>query len=149
MPMRTCFVAFVAASLLTSCAIIQPRVEHAAKKLECDGSNDCTVVVNVACPRYFSCDLTVDYDVVVVLGRNRQVDIRWKIAGERQAEFADNGIVLDNSSFECRPEGKDAYMCRDKHPDFGVFKYAINLTIKDSAFGPRGVQSLDPWIVNH
>jgi hypothetical protein len=69
--------------------------------------------------------------------------------GERQAEFAENGIVLDNSSFECRPEGKDTWLCRDKHPDFGVFKYGINLTVKDSPFGPRGVQSLDPWIVNH
>ena len=149
MPMRTVFIAFAAALLLASCAIIQPRVEKAGKKLECDGSRDCTVVVTVACPRYFQCDLSVDYDAIVVPEPKRQVDIRWKIAGERQAEFAENGIVLDNSSFECRPEGKDAYVCRDKHPDFGVFKYAINLTVKDSPFGPRGVQSLDPWIVNH
>jgi hypothetical protein len=148
MPMRTLFIAFVAASLLAGCAIIQPRVQKTANKLECDGSKDCAVAVSVDCPRYFECDLSVDYDVVVVLGQNRPVDIRWKLSGARQVEFADNGIRFDNSVFECKREGADVYVCRDKHPDFGVYKYGISVTIKDSPFGPRGVQSLDPWVIN-
>ena len=149
MSIRTTLMLVLVASLAASCAVIQPRVERTARKLECDGSQECTVVVRVVCPRYFQCDLSVDYDVVVVLGRNRQVDINWKLVGERQVEFANNGIVLDNAAFECRAEGRDGYVCRDKHPDFGVFKYGINVTVKDGVFGPRGVQSLDPWIVNH
>ena len=149
MSMRNTLMVVLAAWLLASCALIQPRIQKTARKLECDGSNACTVVVSVDCPRYFQCDLAVDYDVVVVVGRNREVDIRWKLVAERQVEFANNGIVLDNVAFECKAEGRDAYVCHDRHPDFGVFKYGINVTVKDGAFGPRGVQSLDPWIINH
>ena len=149
MSMRTWCSGLIVCLLLTGCAFMQPRVQKAAKKLDCDGSAECVVAVNVDCTRYFECDLSVDYDVIVVLGRNRPVDIRWTLTGEGRAEFATNGIAIDNSAFECRAEGNNRFACRDKHPDFGVFKYAINVTVKDSPFGPRGVQSLDPWIVNH
>jgi hypothetical protein len=149
MPTRTWWSALIACVLLAGCTALNPRVERAAKKLDCDGSKDCTVVVTVNCLRYFECDMSVDYDLILVLGRNKQVDIHWKLEGEKGAEFANNGIVIENSVFECKAEGKDKYSCKDKHPDFGVFKYAINVTVKDSLFGPRGVQSLDPWVVNH
>jgi hypothetical protein len=150
MPMRTWCSALLACLLMSGCAFLHPRVQKVAKKLDCDGSRDCTIAVTVECGRYFECDLAVDYDLIVVTGpRNRPVDIRWKLAGEKLAEFASNGIAIDNVAFECKPEGKDAFVCRDKHPDVGVFKYAVNVSVKDSPFGPRGVQSLDPWIVNY
>jgi hypothetical protein len=128
---------------------MQPRVERVAKKLDCDGSKECAITVTVTCERFFGCDTSVDHDLILVLGRNRPVDIRWKLEGEKGAEFASNGIVVENSVFDCKPEGRDRFSCTDKHPDFGVYKYAINVTVKDGVFGPRGVQSLDPWIINN
>jgi len=148
MAMRNGRLALIACLLLAGCSVLQPRVEKAAKRLDCDGSKDCTVVVTVTCVRFYGCDLAVDYDLVLVSGRDRRTDVRWVLRGEPAAEFASNGIVLDSSDFECRPEGKDKFACTDKHPGFGVFKYAVNVTVRDSAFGPRGVPSLDPWIVN-
>jgi hypothetical protein len=58
--------------------------------------------------------------------------------------------VLDSGEFQCspKPERKE-FACSDKHTDFGVFKYRINVTVPESVFGPRGVPSLDPWIVNN
>ena len=149
MPLRTTCSGLVACLFLAGCAGMQPRVERVAKKLDCDGSKECAVVVNVSCTRFFGCEVAVDHDLILVLGRNKQLDIRWKLEGEKGAEFASNGIVVENSVFDCKLEGKDRFSCTDKHPDFGVYKYAINVTVKDSLFGPRGVQSLDPWIVNH
>ena len=64
------------------------------------------------------------------------------------AEFTADGISFRNSAFDCRPEGKQAFVCRDAHPAFGVFRYTVNVTVKQSPFGPRGVQSLDRWVVN-
>ena len=150
MSKRTWCSALIVCLFLSGCAFLHPRIQKVAKKLDCDGTRECTIPVTIDCGRYFECDLSVEYDVVAVTGnRNQQVDIRWKLAGEKQAEFPGNGIAIDNAAFECKPEGKDAFVCRDRHPDFGVFKYAVNVTIKDSPFGPRGVQSLDPWIVNY
>ena len=147
MPLRH-WVVGLAVIGLAGCTLLNPRVSTPAKKLDCEAGNACSVVVSVECPRYFECDMRVDYDLVFVQARD-QVDIRWVLRGEPGAEFAANGIVIDNSAFECRAEAKDAFVCRDRHPEFGIFKYAIHVTVKDSVFGPRGVQSLDPWIVNH
>jgi len=149
MPTRTGCAALAACFLLAGCAEMHPRVERVAKKLDCDGSKECAITVTVSCLHFFGCDISVDHDLVLVLGRNRPVDIRWKLEGEKGAEFASNGIVVQNSVFDCKPEGKERFSCTDKHPDFGVYKYAVNVTIKDSLFGPRGVQSLDPWIINN
>jgi len=107
--------------------------------------------VTVNCLHYLGCEIYVDYDLVFVAGKNNKTDIRWKLAGEKGAEFAANGIAFDSSVFQCSPEaeGKDKFVCRNAHPDFGIFKYSVNVTVKDSLFGPRGVQSLDPWVVNY
>ncbi len=148
MAMRTWGSALIACFLLAGCTVMNPRVERAAKRLDCDGSKECTVMVTVKCPRYFECDMSVDYDLILVRGRNREVDIHWKLEGDNGAEFASNAIVIENSVFDCTAEAKDRHSCKDKHPEFGVFKYVINVTVKDSMFGPRGVQSLDPWVVN-
>lgn len=149
MSMRAWCPGLAACLLLTGCALIQPRVQKPAGKIDCDGKGDCKVLVKVDCSRYFSCDLYVQYDLILVATpHNQSLDIRWELEGEENAEFADNGIVVGNSAFDCKPAGKKKFMCTDKHPEFGVFKYAINVTIKESPFGPRGVQSLDPWIVN-
>lgn len=139
----------VASIVLAGCAVMQPHVERVAKKLDCDGSRQCTVHVTVSCPRYFACELATDYDLVFVPGKGKAVDIRWTLDGEAGAAFAANGIVFGSSVFECKPEGRAAFACRDTHPDFGIYKYAINVTVNDSVFGPRGVQSLDPWVVNY
>lgn len=148
MRMRTVCLGLVAC-LMAGCTALHPRVERASKKLDCDGSQDkCTVVVTVDCLRYFECDIFVDHDLVLVAEPKKQVDIRWTLKGEPGAEFAANGIEIDSSVFNCKPQGKDSFTCRDLHPDFGVFKYSIHVTVKDSVFGPRGVPALDPWIVN-
>ena len=87
--------------------------------------------------------------------RRRQEQADRTFAGsssaKRACEFAANGIAFDSSVFQCSPEseGKDKFVCKDAHPDFGIFKYSVNVTVKDSLFGPRGVQSLDPWVVNY
>ena len=142
--------ALIIGVLLAGCTALHPRVERAAKKLECDGSKDCTVVVTVSCLRYFECELAVDYDLVLVLTRNKPVDIHWKLEGEKGAEFAANGVVIENSVFDCKREGRDRYACTDKHPATTDMWFAhSHVTVKDSAFGPRGVQSLDPWVVNY
>ena len=148
MPMRASCGALLACLLATGCAFMEPRIQRAGSKLDCDGTRECAVTVNVDCRRYFACDLWVDYDVVVVQGDNRAQDIRWKLAGDANAEFANDGIAFRNSAFDCKPDGKQGFVCRDAHSGFGVFKYEVNVTLKASPFGPRGVQSLDPWVVN-
>jgi hypothetical protein len=147
MPTRTWCSALVACLLLAGCTAMQPRPERTSKKLDCDGSRDCTVVVTVTCSHWFGCELTVDHDLILVTKKGKN-DLRWKLDGEKGAEFASNGIVIDNSRFGCAPEGHDKFTCTDDNQGFDIFKYAINVTIKQSAFGPRGVQTLDPWIVN-
>lgn len=139
----------LASGLLTGCAAMYPRSEHPGKRLDCEGGAECVVTVNVACTHYYGCDLSVDYDLILVDGRGRRTDIVWRLTGDAGAEFPANGIVLDETEFECKgtPEKKQ-FACTDKHSDFGVFKYRINVTVPQSAFGPRGVPSLDPWIVN-
>ena len=99
--------AIAACALVAGCTTMHPRVERVAKKLDCDGSKECTVTVTVNCLHYLGCDVSVE------------------------------------------SEGKDKFVCKDAHPDFGIFKYSVNVTVKDSLFGPRGVQSLDPWVVNY
>lgn len=140
----------VACILLTGCAAIYPRVERTPRLLTCDGSAACVVPVNVACSRFYGCRLSVDEEVVLVKGRGKPVDIVWRLAGDTQARFPGNGIVLDDVDFRCAPRAEAReFACRDQHRDFGVFKYRINVTVPDSLFGPRGVPSLDPWIVNN
>ena len=148
MSMRVLCGALLACLLATGCASMEPRVQRAGNKLDCDGSRECAVTVNVDCKRYFTCDVWVDYDMVAVMGENRAQDIRWKLVGEPNAEFTSDGISFRNSAFDCNPEGKQAFVCRDAHPGFGVFKYTVNVTLKESPFGPRGIQSLDRWVVN-
>jgi hypothetical protein len=143
--------AVIACVVVAGCATMHPAIHRSAKKLDCDGSKACVVTVTVDCLHYLGCDIWVDYDLVFVAGKNNKVDIRWQLAGEKGAQFAANGIALDSAVFQCAPdgEGKDKFVCRNAHPDFGIFKYSVNVTVKDSLFGPRGVQSLDPWVVNY
>jgi hypothetical protein len=140
----------VACMLLAGCAAMYPRVEPAPTLLICDGTSACVVPVNVACSRFYGCRLIVDNEVVLVAGRGKPQDIVWRLAGETQAQFPSNGIVLDDTHFRCRakPETRE-FVCTDQHADFGVFKYRINVTVPQSLFGPRGVSSLDPWVVNN
>jgi hypothetical protein len=151
MPTRIIPLAFACCVLIAGCTAMHPRVERVGKKLDCDGSKECLVTVTVNCLHYLGCDVSVDYDLVFVAGKNKQMDIRWKLVGEKGVEFAANGIAFDSSVFQSTPEseGKDQFVCKDTHPDFGIFKYSVNVTVKDSLFGPRGVQSLDPWVVNY
>jgi hypothetical protein len=140
----------VVCALLTGCAAMHPRTERAAQQQRCEGGGACTVVVKVDCERFYGCELSVDYDLVLVNGRGKGTDIVWRLSGETGARFTSNGIVVDSSEFErCAPRA-DAreYVCRDRHSDFGIFKYRVNVTVPKSLFGPRGVPSLDPWIVN-
>jgi hypothetical protein len=57
--------------------------------------------------------------------------------------------VLDHADFQCgpKPETRE-FTCSDRHADFGVLKYRINVTVPQSLFGPRGVPALEAWIVN-
>lgn len=140
--------AVVVCALLAGCAAMHPRVERKAEKRDCNSGQECTVTVTVSCDRFYGCSMSVDYDLIVVNERGKPTDINWVLAGEAGAEFASNGIVLDNAQFHCPKREKKAVTCTDQPVDFGVFKYAINVTVPDGPFGPRGVPSLDPWIVN-
>ena len=85
-----------------------------------------------------------------VAGRTSKTDIRWKLVGEKGVEFAANGSSTQlGVPVLTRRRRQDKFVCKDAHPDFGIFKYSVNVTVKDSLFGPRGVQSLDPWVVNY
>jgi len=139
----------IACALLTGCAALYPRTETVSKQRTCDGGDACVIAVNVACARFYGCELSVDYDLVLVKGRGKSTNIVWRLTGDAGASFPSNGIVLDHSEFQCsaKPETKE-FACADKHADFGVFKYRINVVVPQGVFGPRGVPSLDPWIVN-
>ena len=146
---KTFWSSAVACALLAGCAAMHPRVEKTAKMQSCASGNACEIAVNVACTHFYGCELSVDYDLVLVEERGQRTTIVWHLTGEPGARFGTNGIVLDSAEFECagEPESK-AFRCVDKHADFGVFKYRVNVTLPQSAFGPRGVPSLDPWVVN-
>jgi hypothetical protein len=139
----------VACVLVAGCAAMHPRTEREARQKTCEGSGECVVRVRVDCDRFYGCELSVDYDLVVVEGAGKRTDIVWRLTGDSGARFATNGIVVPSSDFECaaRAETRE-FACSDKHPEFGVFKYRVNVTVPSSLFGPRGVPSLDPWIVN-
>lgn len=139
----------VGCSLVAGCAI-QPPVERVSRKLDCESGKACTVTVDVTCDRFYGCRLAVDYDLILVQGRGQETAITWELSGEAGAEFAGNGIVIDSADFDCtQKREKRRFGCSDKHRDFGVLKYTINVNVPGSAFGPRGVPSLDPWIVNN
>lgn len=138
-----------ACTLLAACAEMHPRPERQSKQATCESGSACVVNVNVACEHFYGCELSVDYDLVLVEGPGKSTEIIWRLTGGAGARFATNGIVLDSSEFECgaRAEMRE-FACADKHSDFGIFKYRVNVTVPKSLFGPRGVPSLDPWIVN-
>ena len=140
----------VACSLLVGCAALYPRTETVSKQRDCESGGTCVIAVNVACTRFYGCELSVDYDLILVKGRGKSMNIVWRLTGDPGASFPSDGFVLDSGEFQCsaRPETKE-FACADKHTDFGVFKYRINVTVPESVFGPRGVPSLDPWIVNN
>lgn len=146
---KTSWSSVIACVLLAGCAAMHPRVERTASMQSCESGKACVIGVNVECTRFYGCALSVDYDLVLVETRGQRTEIVWHLTGEPGARFATNGIVLDSSEFECaeRPETRE-FMCVDKHADFGVFKYRINVTVPQGPFGPRGVPSLDPWVVN-
>ena len=139
----------VACALIAGCAAMHPRVVHESKQKTCAGGSTCAIEVGVDCDRFYGCDLYVDYDLVLVEDRGKQTEIVWRLAGDTAARFATNGVVVPSSDFECGPraDGRE-FACSDKHPEFGIFKYRVNVSVPNSAFGPRGVPSLDPWIVN-
>ncbi len=151
MSLRLSAAAVAGCMLAAGCVTMHPPVDKGAAKLDCDGSKACVVTVTVNCLHYKLCDVSVDYDLVFVSSRNNKADIRWQLAGEPGAEFAPNGIVIDSAVFKCGSDadGRKGFVCRNAHPEFGIFKYSVNVTVKDSAFGPRGVRSLDPWVVNY
>lgn len=140
----------VACALVVGCAAIYPRIETAAKQRDCESGDVCAVAVDVSCSRFHGCHLSVDYDLILVKGRGKAASVVWRLTGDNGASFPSNGIVIDSSEFQCnpKPETKE-FACSDQHSDFGVFKYRINVTVPQSLFGPRGVPSLDPWIVNN
>jgi hypothetical protein len=139
----------VACSLIAGCAAMHPPPERVSKQAACEGEGPCVIDVKVECDRFYGCELSVDYDLVLVKGRGKRTEILWRMRGDTAARFASNGIVLDSTEFECvgRAEGRE-FSCADKHAGFGIFKYRVNVTVPKSLFGPRGVPSLDPWIVN-
>lgn len=145
---KTLWSCIIGCSLLTACAAMHPRTERIAKQQTCEGGGACVVEVSVDCERFYGCELSADYDLVLVTGRGKGTDIVWRLRGETGAHFARNGIVIDSSEFECAPRSDREFACTDKHSDFGVFKYRVNVTLPESPFGARGVPSLDPWIVN-
>ncbi|HXU66459.1 MAG TPA: hypothetical protein VN707_03790 [Casimicrobiaceae bacterium] len=139
----------VACVLVAGCAAMHPRIEREARQKSCRGSGECIVQVRVDCDRFYGCELSVDYDLLVVEGAGKPTEIVWRLEGDVGARFAANGIAVPSSEFECaaRPQTRE-FACSDKHPEFGIFKYRVNVTVPSSLFGPRGVPSLDPWIVN-
>jgi hypothetical protein len=138
-----------ACSLLAGCAAMHPQPERVLTHASCHAGSACPVDVKVTCDRFYGCSISVDPDLVVVEDRGRRTDIVWRLSGETGARFASNGIAFNDSLFMCEPRGDGReFVCGDTPPEFGVFEYRITVTVPQSLFGPRGVQSLDPWIVN-
>src|SRR6476619_1276453 len=118
MPTRIIPLAFACCVLIAGCTAMHPRVERVGKKLDCDGSKECLVTVTVNCLHYLGCDVSVDYDLVFVAGKNKQTDIRWKLVGEKGVEFAANGIAFDSSASH-RPPAREPtaqLVCPHAHP---------------------------------
>jgi hypothetical protein len=135
--------------LLAGCAAMHPQPERVLKHASCHAGSACPVDVNVTCDHFYGCDVSVDYDLVVIEDRGKRTDIVWRLSGEAGARFALNGVVFDDSLFKCEPRGDGReFVCGETPSEFGVFKYRINVTVPQSLFGPRGASSLDPWIVN-
>jgi len=81
--------------------------------------------------------------------RNKQGNdkITWLLPQGSDFTFADKtGVAVeDPNAFDCQADGKLKFACTTKRPDFGVYKYAVNLESKTS----RKADPLDPWIVNN
>ena len=148
--MKNAWVFSAACGLLAAgCAAMYPHAETTSKRLDCDAGGSCVVAVSVACTHFYGCRLSVDSDLILVKGRGKPTTITWTLSGDPGANFPADGIALDSGEFDCsrKPEGKEI-SCVDRHSGFGIFKYRVNVTVPNSAFGPRGVPSLDPWIIN-
>jgi hypothetical protein len=93
----------------------------------------------------------------VLVVRNKNTDIVWKLAAPPEYKFADEGIVIEDKRGEfddCKgnARGKKAadgysFTCRDNNKDQGKgpprhYKYTIFV-----GEGPNRL-SLDPWVVN-
>jgi len=138
-----------ACSLLAGCAAMHPQPARVLKHASCHAGSACPVDVNVTCDHFYGCSISVVPDLIVVEDRGQRTDIVWRLSGEPGARFASDGVTFNDSLFKCEPRGDGReFVCGDTSPGFGVFEYRITVTVPHSPFGPRGVVSLDPWIVN-
>ena len=77
----------VACALLAGCAALYPRTEPVSKQRECDSGDACVIAVNVACTRFYGCELSVDYDLALVKGRGKSTNIVWRLTGDPSRAF--------------------------------------------------------------
>jgi len=133
---RIAFLAIAMSLLVAACTTMQAgggkfMGPHKEDAKECNGNGTCMVEVSVS-----GGDINVSPPFVVVNNKRHEINIFFKAIGGITIENIDFGV----SEFDCTaPTGSDPWKCRDKHTDFGVYKYTVK--VKDV-----GVK--DPWIVN-
>lgn len=123
-----------------------------AKKLRpCDNDStvgDCTIAVTIETCGFLNLShCTTVIDDVVLIHKGKKPTVWWKIADSTYKFATDSngkniGIVVSNGGDEfkdCEKVNDQTYSCKSHHNNFGVFKYAVNVS---------GLDSLDPWVVN-
>ena len=137
------------ALLLAGCTVMDPRVERSREETHGDGSKECTVTVMVKWPRHSDIKRhmsVVIYDLILVRGRNKQVDIHWKLEGDNGAVVS--RVMPSSSKIRCsiaRWKPRTGIRARTSIP-LWRFQYVINVHGQGQlVWSARRLQSLDPW----
>jgi hypothetical protein len=144
-------VAVVTVVALGGCAMeprrmAPPPIKAAKVKAgKCDNKKDeCVVSVSVTFTSAGAA-LEVDPEFVAISTDRKGKPITWTIATPGYGFDVKNGIVILDmptaDEFKCRPD-KAGFVCDNKHSQFGIYKYAINVV------GPDGPVTLDPFVIN-
>jgi hypothetical protein len=111
---------------------------------ECRGQT-CNLRVSVE-----NCRLSVAPKTLLVVGRNVESTIHWKLEGPPTFKFPRNGITFKGgtpSDFrDCGPSGNgNQFSCKNVHTESGAFKYDVRV---DGLCNGQPVPPLDPFIMN-
>ena len=102
---KTFWSSAVACALLAGCAVLHPRIERAAKMQSCASGKACEIAVNVACTHFYGCELSVDYDLVLVEERGQRTTIVWHLTGEPGEYLAAAGVSHPFGTLDLCPFG--------------------------------------------
>jgi hypothetical protein len=147
MKVRTLLVAASAASLLGGCAAMQPTPRSPEevppeRRVTCPANSDaarCVITVSVPNWCWFGCTPTVDFDIVEIRGgTGAPARMMWILAGSRSFD----GIEFPpDRGFTCETRPRHVVCSSTGRAPKGEYvKYTVKV---------RGLDPLDPWVVNN